>query len=65
LVAVGAQLNLAASFTDVDVGDTHTAQWTWGDATGEYGIVTEAAGAGTDVTGAAASISTWKSRNWP
>ena len=46
-VAVGAQLALSAAFTGVDTADTHTAQWTWGDATGESGSVSEAGGSGT------------------
>ena len=46
-VAVGAQVAVSAGFTDADAADTHTAQWTWDDATSEYGIVSESAGAGT------------------
>ncbi len=44
----GTTVNLAATFTDTDVDDTHTATIDWGDASGpEPGTVTEAGGAGT------------------
>ncbi len=43
----GTTVNLAATFTDADVDDTHTATIDWGDASGlEPGTVTEAGGAG-------------------
>jgi PKD repeat protein len=44
----GTTVNLAATFTDADVDDTHSATVDWGDASGlESGTVTEAGGAGT------------------
>src|SRR5438105_3188249 len=46
-VAAGVQLTLSARFVDVNVTETHTAQWTWGDGTSEVGVVSEAGGSGT------------------
>jgi hypothetical protein len=44
----GTPINVAATFTDSDVGDTHSATIDWGDASAlEPGTVTESAGAGT------------------
>ncbi len=46
-VAVGAPVNLSASFADAGTNDTHTATIAWGDATTSSGSVTETAGVGT------------------
>lgn len=43
-------LTFSANFTDVDLGDTHTATWSWGDGSLEAGTVSESNGAGS-VTG--------------
>jgi probable HAF family extracellular repeat protein len=48
----GEPQSFSAAFTDVDVHDTHTAIWSWGDGTQDAGTVTERRGAGT-VTGTA------------
>jgi probable HAF family extracellular repeat protein len=46
-VAVGAPVAVSASFTDADVGSTHTAAWSWGDGSAaQAGTVTERNGAG-------------------
>jgi PKD repeat protein len=51
-VVEGAVVNLASSFSDVGITDTHTATINWGDgSTSDAGTVSEASGAGT-VTGA-------------
>src|SRR5262249_9716543 len=47
----GDVVNLAASFADRGILDTHTATIDWGDNTVEAGVLSEAGGAGT-VTGA-------------
>jgi PKD repeat protein len=44
LVDEGDTVNLMASFSDPDSGDTHTAEIDWGDGTVEPGIVNESAG---------------------
>lgn len=41
-----ALLSFAAGFTDVDVGDTHKALWTWGDGSKTVGTVSEKNGTG-------------------
>ncbi len=43
----GGQVTIAASFTDADAFDTHTAVIHWGDGTTSDGTITEAGGAGT------------------
>jgi probable HAF family extracellular repeat protein len=46
-VAAGAPVNVSVAFTDFNTSDTHTAQWTWGDASApSVGTVTELGGAG-------------------
>jgi PKD repeat protein len=47
---VGTLITATARFTDVDVLDTHTALWTWGDGGTSSGVLNETAGTGT-VTG--------------
>jgi uncharacterized membrane protein len=42
----GALLSFSASFRDVDVRDTHTAVWSWGDGSKTAGTVSEKNGAG-------------------
>jgi hypothetical protein len=37
----------ATSFSDVDVIDTHTATWDWGDGSNSVGTVSESNGSGT------------------
>ncbi len=44
-LAINTILNVSASFTDPDVGDTHTATWDWGDGSTSGGTVDEVAGA--------------------
>jgi len=39
-------LSFSSAFKDVDVRETHTAHWTWGDGDTAVGIVSEAAGTG-------------------
>lgn len=47
-VALGTPASFSVSFTDQNPRDTHTAQWTWSDATPDNpGTVNEAYGAGT------------------
>jgi len=43
---VNALLSFSASFRDVDLRDTHTATWSWGDGTSGAGTVSQAAGSG-------------------
>ena len=43
---VNALLSFAAGFTDVDLRDTHTALWHWGDGSSTAGTVSETHGAG-------------------
>jgi len=38
-VCVNTEVDIGASFTDPDAGDTHTAQWDWGDGTAAPGVV--------------------------
>jgi PKD repeat protein len=38
-VAVETEINASADFTDPDAGDTHTAEWDWGDGTTSVGVV--------------------------
>ncbi|MDO8458129.1 MAG: PKD domain-containing protein [Burkholderiaceae bacterium] len=46
-VLVGAAVAVSASFTDTDLGSTHTAAWSWGDGSAaQVGMVTESNGAG-------------------
>jgi probable HAF family extracellular repeat protein len=46
-VAVGTPMAVSANFTDAEVSSTHTAAWSWGDAsTAQSGTVTESNGAG-------------------
>jgi probable HAF family extracellular repeat protein len=46
--AVGSPVSVSASFTDVDLTDTHTAVWTWGDSSlPGAGTVSETSGSGT------------------
>jgi probable HAF family extracellular repeat protein len=42
----GAQLSFAAAFNDIDLADTHKANWAWGDGSKEVGTVIEKNGAG-------------------
>jgi PKD repeat protein len=46
-VATNTVVNASASYTDANTGDTHTAEWDWGDGTTSAGMVNETAGAGT------------------
>lgn len=43
---VNSLLSFSASFRDVDLRDTHTATWTWGDGASGAGTVSQAAGSG-------------------
>ena len=43
---VGALLSFSAAFTDADLRDTHTAEWSWGDGGKTVGTVSEKNGAG-------------------
>lgn len=46
-VAFGTTIDVAVTFGDVNLSDTHTAQWRWGDSTPpSAGAVTESAGEG-------------------
>ncbi len=45
-IAVAANANVSATFTDVGTNDTHTASVNWGDLTTSNGTITEAAGSG-------------------
>ena len=49
-IEVGAAISVTADFTDQTAGDTHTAEWDWGDGSTSPGTVTESEGSGT-VTG--------------
>lgn len=42
----GGLLSFSAAFKDIDVTDTHKANWSWGDGSQEGGIVSEKGGAG-------------------
>lgn len=42
----GATLSFSVSFTDVDVGDTHTASWDWGEGAVQPALVNERNGSG-------------------
>lgn len=44
---VDVPLAFSDCFTDVDVGDTHRAVWSWGDSTQDAGTINERDGAGT------------------
>jgi probable HAF family extracellular repeat protein len=47
-VAVATPVSASASFTDVNAGDIHTADWMWGDGgSAQPGTVTESGGSGT------------------
>ncbi len=46
-VNIADPVNTAASFTDPDTADTHTAVWDWGDGTSTVGTVSETGGSGT------------------
>jgi len=43
---VGALLSFSAAFTDVDLRDTHKAEWSWGDRSKSAGTVSEKNGTG-------------------
>lgn len=43
---VNAALTFSAAFTDVDLGETHTASWTWGDGSQDSGTVSQGKGCG-------------------
>ena len=43
-LAVDTAVNVSATFTDPDVGDTHTAEWDWGDNGTTQGTVNQAGG---------------------
>jgi probable HAF family extracellular repeat protein len=49
-VPSGTTVSANAAFTDGEVADTHTAEWTWGDGSSSPGTVSESEGAG-DVAG--------------
>lgn len=46
-VLLGATVSTSASFIDPAPGDTHAAQWDWGDGSTSPGAIVEAVGAGT------------------
>ena len=43
---VNSLLSFSSSFKDVDLRDTHSASWTWGDGSSSVGTVSQAAGSG-------------------
>ena len=45
-VSLTTAVTASASFSDANVQDTHTAQWSWGDSATSFGTVTEANGSG-------------------
>jgi PKD repeat protein len=46
-VMINTTLSAAANFSDLDITDTHTALWDWGDGATDQGIVDELTGSGT------------------
>jgi hypothetical protein len=45
-ILLGATFNASATFSDINLDDTHTAVWDWGDETNTSGTVTEVNGSG-------------------